>query len=68
MDLVQKAASQDTECAPSAALMRCYQRVTNGYKTLLVEDVMQAMPELLAYAFLKYDETMGTRSRPNDPE
>ena len=68
MDLVQKAASQDTECAPSAALMRCYQRVTNGYKTLLVEDVMQAMPELLAYAFLKYDETMGTRSRPNDTE
>ena len=49
--------------------MRCYQRVTNGYKTLLVEDVMQAMPELLAYAFLKYNETMSTRSgHPSDTE
>ena len=67
MEIVHQAASLDMNGASSQALMRCYERIIGGYETVLVEDVMAAMPELLHYALLKYentDTTNITRARP----
>ncbi len=58
MEIVNQAIAVDAEHEPSPALMRCYERIIGGYQTLPVNDVMEAMPEMLGYALMKYERGM----------
>lgn len=67
MEMVSKAQAMDMDClTPSPALMRCYERIVNGHKTMLVSDVMEAMPELLSFAIAKYEKNVTRSSRPGE--
>ncbi len=57
-EIVHQAIAVDAEHEPSPALMRCYERIVGGYQTLPVNDVMEAMPEMLGYALMKYERGM----------
>ena len=56
MGYVQQTDSLSIEDAPSQALMRCYQRMLNGDDTLVLEDVIEAIPELVNFALLNYEK------------
>ncbi|MGE0009174.1 MAG: hypothetical protein AB7F19_01420, partial [Candidatus Babeliales bacterium] len=69
IEMVQKAASMDCDAMPSQALMRCYERIVNGHTTVLVADVMEAMPELLSYAIAKHEDMVNANTmRTNRPQ
>ncbi len=54
LEYVQQA--DTTEDAPSQAVMRCYQQILSGNDTLVLKDVLAAMPELVNFAVLQHEK------------